>query len=463
MRAITYPKIMKEYLEKKFKNKKILILGFAREGQSSFRLLRKYFPDQQISIADQNEVEVDTEINIQKYFGKDYLDDLSEFNIVVKSPGISGLKPEILEAQKNGVEITSQTKLFFDVCQGTVIGITGTKGKSTTSSLIYEILKKSGFNVSLVGNIGSPVLDSLEDDSSKKYYVFELSSHQLFDLPKSPHIAVVTNVAVDHLDWYGNFENYVDAKSHILKFQKDGDIAILNYDNLITREFDRFTKGKVFFTSKEIKAEGAYVDNGVIFLNIDGHSEVLGDTKDLTLVGKHNWDNVMMAALVAKNLCVKNEDIWMAVSGFKQLEHHLEFVKTVNEVSFYDDSFAVDQIATSAAINAFDKEITLILGGFDRGIDYTGISEEISKKTNIKTIVVIGQITEKIIKFLRKANYSGKIIKLDRTKMDKIVETAYKSCSPGGIVLFSPAAASFDMFKDYKDRGEQFKKAVLKL
>lgn len=452
---------MKDYLDKKFKNKRILILGFAREGQSTLRLLRKYFPDQEIAIADQNEV--DGDVSPQKYTGKDYLKHLTEFDIIVKSPGISGLKSEILEAQKSGVEITSQTKLFFDICQGTIIGITGTKGKSTTSSLIYEILNQAGFDVSLVGNIGSPVLDSLGEDSPKKYYVFELSSHQLFDMEKSPHIAVVTNVAVDHLDWYGNFENYVDAKSHILKFQNDSDIAILNYDNLITREFDRFTKGKVFFTSKEIKTEGAYVDNGTILLAINGQTEPLGNTKDLTLVGKHNWDNVMMAAVATKSLGIKNEHIWTAVSGFKQLEHHLEFVKDVNGIAFYDDSFAVDQIATSAAINSFDKEITLILGGFDRGIDYTGISEEISKKQNIKTIIVIGQITEKLIKFLRKADYSGKIIKLDRTKMDKVVETAYKNTSAGGVVLLSPAAASFDMFKDYRDRGEQFKKAVLEL
>ena len=421
--------------------------------------MREQFPGMVIGIADQKEKLVE-DTNLVTHFGSDYLKHLSDYQIIIKSPGISGIKREILEVQKKGVEITSQTKIFFDVCRGVIIGVTGTKGKTTTCSLIYEMLKKANLAVDLVGNIGNPVLDSLVNDSKAKYYVFELSSHQLFDLEKSPHFAAVTNVAVDHLDWYGNFENYVDAKTHILKYQTKEDVAVLNYDNLITREFDRFTKGKVFFTSKEIQSKGSYVENGIMYLKDANTVEKLGNVKELKLIGKHNWDNVMLAAVIAKQAGLNNDTIWQAACGFKQLEHHLEFVKEVDGVAFYDDSFAVDQIATSAAINSFTQKLILILGGFDRGIDYSQITSEIAKKENIKSIVVIGQIADKLTKTLKKAGYTGKIINLGKVSMEKIVKTAVKDATSGDIVLLSPAAASFDMFKDYKDRGEQFKKAV---
>ncbi len=450
---------MKDYLNKKFKNKKILILGFGREGISTLKLLRQNFPDQEIALADKDEKEVDDK-NIKKFFGKDYLKNLNDFDVIIKSPGVSALKDEIQEAIKKGIEVTSQTKIFFDIVQGVIIGITGTKGKSTTSSLIYEMLRAGRLNAELVGNIGSPVLDSLNQDSPDKYYVFELSSHQLFDLTKSPHIAVVTNVAVDHLDWYGKFETYVEAKANILKFQSDDDTAILNFDNLMTRGFDRYVQGKLYFTSKLTKQKGAYVEEGIIYLNIGGIPQILGETGELKLIGKHNWDNVMSAAIAAKVAGVKNSDIWKAATNFNQLPHHLELVKEVKGVKFYNDSFAVDQIATSAAINSFDGPLTLIMGGYERGIDYSVISDEIAGKANIKNIVVIGQIAEKIVKSLKKANYSGNIIKLGKTGMSKVVKKSFELSNHGEIVLLSPAAASFDMFKDYKDRGEQFKSAV---
>lgn len=444
---------MKQYLENIFKNKKVLILGMGREGQSTLKFLNKYYPALDISTADKKDSD-------------NYLDSLKNFDVIIKSPGISGLKEEIIIAKQNGVEITSQTKIFFDVCQGTIIGITGTKGKSTTSSLIYSILKKAKYNVSLIGNIGNPALDYLMDDSKDKYFVFELSSHQLFDLDKSPHIAVVTNVAVDHLDWYKTFEKYKDAKSNIVRFQKDDDIAILNYDNEFSKSFAELTKGKVFYTSKVSHTSkvndvsGAYVENGILYLNVDGNKEELLEVKKLKLIGQHNWDNVMEAVVTAKSVGVNDSDIREAVYEFEQLEHHLEFVRNVNGTDFYNDSFATDQIAATAAINSFDRDLTLILGGYDRGIDYTEIGIQVSKKTNIKNVVVIGDLTQKIVNSLNQAHFKGQIIELGKVNIDKIVYTAFKNTHKGGIVLFSPAAASFDMFKDYKDRGLQFKEAV---
>jgi UDP-N-acetylmuramoylalanine--D-glutamate ligase len=453
---------MEEYLNKLLKDKKVLILGFGKEGESTLSIIRKYFPVLQLTVADSEEKEI-RDIYVTKIFGKNYLDNLNGFNLIIKSPGISLLKPELQEAIKKGVKITSQTKIFFDICIGKIIGITGTKGKSTTSSLLHKMLLAGGRDAFLVGNIGSPVLNSLENDNSQRIYVFELSSHQLFDLDKSPEISIVTNVALDHLDWYQKFETYVEAKANIIKYQNENGSAIINYDNLISRGFDRYAKGKVYFTSKTEKTDGAYFKDGEIHLKINGWDELLGNAAELKLLGKHNIDNVMFAAVAAKLTGVTIDRIWNAAKEFENLEHHLEFVKEVDGKKFYNDSFAVDQIATIAAIDSFNEEINLILGGFDRGIDYSELSEFITKKGNIKNILIIGEISGKIASTLKKSGFKNKIYDLGKTEMDKIVDKAYKISATGSVILFSPAAASFDMFKDYKDRGLKFKDSVLKL
>jgi UDP-N-acetylmuramoylalanine--D-glutamate ligase len=453
---------MEEYLNKLLKDKKVLILGFGKEGESTLSIIRKYFPVLQLTVADSEEKEI-RDIYVTKIFGKNYLDNLNGFNLIIKSPGISLLKPELQEAIKKGVKITSQTKIFFDICIGKIIGITGTKGKSTTSSLLHKMLLAGGRDAFLVGNIGSPVLNSLENDNSQRIYVFELSSHQLFDLDKSPEISIVTNVALDHLDWYQKFETYVEAKANIIKYQNENGSAIINYDNLISRGFDRYAKGKVYFTSKTEKTDGAYFKDGEIHLKINGWDELLGNAAELKLLGKHNIDNVMFAAVAAKLTGVTIDRIWNAAKEFENLEHHLEFVKEVDGKKFYNDSFAVDQIATIAAIDSFNEEINLILGGFDRGIDYSELSEFITKKGNIKNILIIGEISGKIASTLKKSGFKNKIYDLGKTEMDKIVDKAYKISATGSVILFSPAAASFDMFKDYKDRGLKFKDTVLKL
>ncbi len=454
---------MQKYLEKTFKDKKILILGFGLEGKSTYKILRQIFPTQPIDIADQNNISEDLGTYTHKYVGGDYLKNVEDFDYIIKSPGVSSFLPEIQKALNSKVKFTSQTRIFFDVCEGKIIGITGTKGKSTTASLTYQILKNGGLNVSLVGNIGKPVLDEIGDNTSDKIYVFELSSHQLYDMEKSPQIAVVTNIGVDHLDWYGSIENYINAKTNILKHQTDQDVAVLNYDNLITREFDRFVKGSLYYVSKDKVVNGAFVNSDNIHLNIENKDILLGSVNELQLLGRHNWDNVMLAAVAAKSLNVDEKTIWEACKNFRQLEHHIEFVKEVKGVKFYNDSFAVDQIATTAAVDSFRENLTLILGGYERGIIYNELSDFIAKKQNVKNIILIGQVAQKLISSLQESGFKGNITNLGMITMDKIIAKSLEVSSSGFVVLFSPAAASFDMFKDYKDRGEQFKKAVADL
>ena len=408
--------------------KKIAILGYGLEGQDA----EKYFKNQgaEITILDQK-------------FDKNYLKDLNRFDLIIRSPGVYRYLPEIVEAEKSGVEISSATKIFFENCPAKIIGVTGTKGKGTTTTLIYEILKKAGEDVYLAGNIGKPYLELLPKLNKDSFVVMELSSFQLIDMDKSPYIAVVLNITTDHLDWHKNREEYVEAKKNIIRYQTALDWAVINEEYETPKSFAKETKAKVILFSKQELPEKY--------------------KKNLLLRGEHNWENVAAAVSVAKILKISDRDILGVLSTFKGLEHRLELVGVKDGRSFYNDSFATGPQPTIAAIKSFTEPLTLIFGGYDKGLDYEELCQEISQRKNINNIILIGDIRERLKKELNKKGFSGKIIDLEHSLMGKIVETAYKNTSKGGVILLSPAAASFDMFKDYKDRGNQFKKAVWSL
>ena len=408
--------------------KKVAILGYGLEGQDA----EKYFKSlgESITILDRK-------------FDENYLNNLNSFDIVVRSPGVYKFLPEIIKAEKEGVEVTSSIKIFFDNCPAKIIGVTGTKGKGTTSTLIYGILKNAGKDVYLVGNIGKPYLELLPKLTKDSFVVMELSSFQLIDLTKSPHVAVVLNITLDHMDWHKDKEEYVNAKKNIVKHQTKNDFAVINSEYEVPNSFSKLTKGKVVFFSKE-KLESKYKDK-------------------LLLRGEHNLENIAAAVLVVKALRINENIILKTVKNFKGLEHRLELVKEINGVTFYNDSFATGPQPTIAAIKSFTEQETIILGGSEKGLDYEELGREITKARNIKTAIIIGDIGYKIIAALKKAKYRGAIVNLKKSSMQKIVKNAYRNTSLGGVVLLSPAAASFDMFANYKDRGNQFKEAVQKL
>ncbi len=426
-----------------FDGKKILILGFGREGQSSYRLLRQEHPNMPISIADIKNVEVEGDKNITFYLGEKYLDNVCDFDLIIKSPGIP-FGDELVEAKKKGVEITSQTKIFFERCCGQIVGVTGTKGKSTTSTLIYQILKENGLKTFLVGNIENPSLETLANNNEKDtVFVYELSSQQLADLDRSPQISVVLNVGVDHLDWHKSREEYINAKKNIVRYQTVSDFAILDNDDQTTKDFAKSTKAKIIYFSKD---------------SLDDKFK-----QRLFLKGEHNLKNIAAVVVATRILKIKDEVILKVLSTFKGLEHRLEWVRELDGINFYNDSAGSNQTSIKAAVNSFSEPITLIMGGYDRGIDYDDIAEYLTKLKNLKTILLIGQIKNKIKKSLEKVNYKGEILDLGKSSMEIIVKTAFKNTVKGGVVLLSPAAASFDMFKSYKDRGDQFKKVVQSL
>lgn len=399
--------------------KKVAILGYGIEGQDA----EKYFKSlgERVTILDQK-------------FDKDYLKGLDKYDLVVRSPGVYPYKPEL-----DNVKITTPIQIFFNNCPAKIIGVTGTKGKGTTSTLIYEILKKAGKDVYLVGNIGKPYLEILPKLTKDSFVVMELSSFQLIDITKSPHIAVILNITLDHMDWHKSKEEYVSAKENIVKYQTQSDYAVINSEYDIPKSFIELTKANVVLFNKN-KLEEKYKDR-------------------LLIKGVHNLENIAAAVSVAKILKISDEIIIKVIRNFKGLEHRLELVKEVGGITFYNDSFATGPQPTIAAIKSFLEPTTLILGGSDKGLDYEDLRNEIEKRDNVKNLILIGQIGEKIGGGIKNKN----IINLGKTTMETIVKKAFEITPKGGVVILSPAAASFDMFANYKDRGNQFKKAVLKL
>lgn len=399
--------------------KKIAVLGYGIEGKDAEQFLIS--KGAVVTVLDQKN-------------NLDYLSNLSKYDLIVRSPGVYPFKPEL----KN-LKVTTPTRIFFKEFRGMTIGVTGTKGKGTTSTLIYEILKSAGKDVYLGGNIGKPALGLLSVLSDKSYVVLEMSSFQLIDLQKSPNIAVVLNITSDHMDWHKDQDEYIDAKKNIVRFQEKTDYAVINDEYKTSKSFAKETKTKVILFNKKALAEKY--------------------KKDLILRGEHNLENIAAAVSVAKILNIDEKIILEIVRNFKGLEHRLEFVREFGGVKFYNDSFATGPQPTIAAIKSFLEPETLILGGSDKGLNYKELGEVINNSENLKNIILIGQIRNKIKKYITNKN----IYDLESSDMKTIIKKAVEITESGAVVILSPAAASFDMFKDYKDRGNQFKEEVLKL
>lgn len=431
-----------------FKNKKVAVVnsGGRIESTSSAEFLEKQ--GARVTVIDQTQ-------------GEDSLVDLDRYDLIVRSPGV---KISTLEKFVAREKITSQIKIFFDLCPCEIIGVTGTKGKGTTASLISEMLRKQGFDAYLGGNIGLPPFDFLDKLNAQSKVVLELSSFQLMDLKKSPHIAVMLMITSEHLDWHGSIEEYIDAKRNILRRQTKKDFAILNRDYPATNESDIHTGGKIFRVSREqeVEDEGCFVRNGKVILRIKGEEIQIIDTKEILLPGKHNWENVCAATMAAYLAGVSAENIASILKTFKGLEHRLELIATVNGVRYYDDSFSTTPETAIAAIQAFKEPEILILGGSSKNSDFSELGSVISKAENVKAIIGIGVEWERIKAKFQIPNSKFPIIE-GAKKMRTIVQAAAKIAQPGDVVLLTPACASFDMFKNYKDRGEQFKEEVSKL
>ena len=395
-------------------------------------------------------------------FGENYLNELVGFDIIFRSPSCLPTTPELMAEAQRGAIITTEVEMVIELCPGKVIGVTGSDGKTTTTTLISEILKAKEYNVFLGGNIGTPLFTQIENMKPEDMIVLELSSFQLMDMKISPHIAVITNITPNHLDKHSDMEEYINAKKNIFKYQDEGGLLALNYDNEITRSFEKEALGRVMmFSSKSKIPNGYIVDDQKIKYCENGLRSHILDTKEMKLRGTHNFENAA-AALIATQDLVDRPTACQTIVNFKGVEHRLELVlETKNRIRWYNDSVSSSPTRTIAGLNAFSlRNIILIAGGYDKNLDYTPLAKPIVD--NCKELILVGQTSSKIEKAVKQElKNQNKKMKIHLcADLKETVKLAKSIAVQGDIVLFSPASASFDMFKNFAERGKIFKKYV---
>ncbi len=412
---------------------KIAILGFGREGKSLLRFIKKNNPKSDVKILDRK-------------FDKNYLKKVHNFDIVYRSPGVPYNLSEIKKAIKKGVKFSSATAIFFEKAKGKVIGITGTKGKSTTATLLYKIIKACKKPVYLVGNIGKPALEILPKINKKSIVILELSSFQLQDLKVSPEIAVVLETFPDHMDNHKNLREYFDSKTNIAKWQKKSDKIFYFDDNYWSKWIVQKSRAKK--------------------IPVSARNFKLFKLENLKMPGEHNLKNAIMATTVALSLGYPKKKILKVVKNFYGNEHRLELTKKIKGISFYNDSASTNPQTAVAAIRAFKEPIILISGGKDKGLNYSPLAKAL-RNSNTKLVILLGENKYKIKKAILKSSVQIKLVKDLKTAINLAYKNAKKLINKPInqliTIIFSPASASFDMFKDYQDRGEKFKELVKKL
>ncbi|TSC93043.1 MAG: UDP-N-acetylmuramoylalanine--D-glutamate ligase [Candidatus Berkelbacteria bacterium Licking1014_7] len=393
--------------------------------------------------------------------GEEYLDNLDNFDLVIRTPGIPYLNQKIQQARNQGAIITSQTKLFFDLCPAKIIGITGTKGKGTTASLIFRILMKKfigiSVNVYLAGNFGVDPFEFLDELKKDDEIVYEMSSFQLQDMGRSPHIAVVLNITDDHLDYHQDAREYIQAKYQIVAHQKPGDVAVINADYIKSFAFAGITQADIWWFSLQKEVEtGAFLQNGKVKLAYNGAKEEICKVSDLRLRGRHNLENILASILVGRILGSRINQIARAVKTFDPLEHRLEPVLERKGIVGVNDSYATNPEATISALDAFPHPI-LICGGKSKGLKFSRLGKAIAKKA--KRAILLGENQREIFEAIPYAHRRKAVLVDDLEQaVDKAVEIAKK----GDTILFSPASASFDQFSNASERGQKFKELIIK-
>lgn len=430
---------------------KVAIVGYATEGVASAAYW--HAKGCEITICDQNPT-LEVPDSYTAKLGEDYLDGLDTFDLIVRSAGI---QPRLITAKNPGCEskMTTNIEEFMRVSPSrNLIGVTGTKGKGTTSSLITNMLDAAGFQTHLVGNIGQPPLEVIDTIQQDDWVVLELSSFQLEDFKgPSPHIGVCLMVVPEHLNWHASMEEYEHAKGNLFRYQTDEDYAIFFSENETSARIAGSGSGKQL---PYYKKPGAWVNGD----HIEIEDVEICKLNDIKLRGKHNWQNASAAVTAVWQITPDVEAIKEALQTFSGLEHRIEFVREVDGVSYFDDSFATTPETSIAAMQAFSEPKVMILGGSDKGIPLDPIADEVVKN-NVKQVIAIGDMGNVIEKLLHERGFTA--VTTGITKMTDMIAEAKQRAATGDVVLLSTGCASFGLFTDYKDRGNQFKKAVLAL
>lgn len=462
--------MIQSFFQQVFKDKSVCILGFGREGKSTYHALQKYAPDTRIIIADSNskvaeafEAEFGARGNVSFLCGAHYLDALPLADIIMKSPGIS-----LKNLPNPGVlDLRSQTDVFLNLFRHQVIGITGTKGKSTTTSLLYHIFKTAGRKVLLAGNIGIPPFELFNEITPDATIVYEMSSHQLQNISVSPHTAVLLNIFQEHLDHYNSYKEYQLAKMNIARWQESTDTFIVNHANAALKELlaeVECSGQRYFLNGKTEPGNGVMFREDDLIIHQNNQTHLIQNIKkNRRLQGEHNLVNIAAACLAAHIQGIGDADIAGAVSSFQGLAHRLEFIREWKGIKFYNDSISTIPEATIEAIKTFPTVNTLLLGGYDRGIDYTLLVEFLQLRP-VEHLIFIGEAGARILR-----QYKQQVAEQNRSAcysfnvFEPAMEKAAQVSKAGSVCLLSPAASSYDMFENFEERGNAFRRYVLSL
>lgn len=438
-----------------FENKKIFILGMARSGYEAAKLLSDYNNEIIVTDGKEQKEELVSELEslgVKVIITSDQISLLDDsFDYVIKNPGIKYDNPVVVKAKELGIKVINEVEMAYSFLDKSVniIGVTGSNGKTTTTTLISEFMKNSFDNVYLGGNIGIPLSNFVRDIKSNSYLVLEISDHQLCDMYDfKTNVSVLTNITPTHLDFHKSYEVYQMTKKKIFNNHTSDDLAVINKDDEVSMKItDDIKSTKVYYGHD--KTNLAYYDEDGIYY--DGKLVIKLD--DIILKGKHNYQNIMGAIIAVKKYGVTDEVIQKVLKEFKGVEHRLEYVDTINGVTYYNDSKATNCVSTITALNSFDKPIILLLGGYDRGHSFHDLDDSMK---NVKCVVCFGETKNRIEEFCNDLNI--KCYKNDTLK--EAMNVVKDICTPGDVVLLSPACASWDQYDKFEDRGDEFKKLV---
>jgi len=437
-----------------FSNKKIFIFGMARSGYEAAKLLAKF--NNEILVVDAKEqdeknVKELEQLGIKVIITENQIELLDEtFDYVIKNPGIKYDNPVVLKAKELNIKVINEVEMAYSFLPKTIniIGVTGSNGKTTTVTLIYEILKQANKNVHLCGNIGTPLSNMVNEIKENDILVIEISDHQLCDMYEfKTNISVLTNISETHIDFHDSYDRYKMMKKRIFNNHTENDLSILNYNNEESLELTNDIISKKLYFGKDI-----YIRENNIYYN----DELIISLDDIKLKGIHNYENIMATILVVKEFNVSNEDIYNVLNNFKGVEHRIEYVDTINGRTIYNDSKSTNNKALITALNSFNNKVVLIMGGLDRGQSFDELNDYMK---NVKHIICYGETKEKIKEYSNKYNYNCEIV-------DNLIEAthkAYELSSVGDTILLSPACASWDQYKCFEDRGNEFKNEIKNL
>ena len=446
---------MYEKIIEKLKDKNIAILGFGQEGKSTYHFIRKYLKTKKLTILDQHDIlsnndylKIDQNVNI--VIGEHYLDNLEQYDLIIKTPGIALLNINTNQLKN---KLTSQLELILEINKKNIIGITGTKGKSTTSSLLYTIIKEQNENVFLLGNIGKPIFDYIEQFNNQSLLVIEMSSHQLEYIKTSPHIGVILNLYQDHIDHTGTLQKYYHDKMNIIRYQDKNDIAIYDGQNkYLEQNLSNFKSHLYTFKVNEIG--NIYIMDNQIYYK----DEIIYDgNQKRNLIGIHNLKNIMVALLICKILNLDIKKAINSINRFTPLEHRLEKVGTYNDITYYNDSIATIPEATINGIKALQNVDTLIFGGLNRNIDYQEFIDFL-RRSNISNLIGLPDTGHIICNILKEKGTNKNIYLVE--SIDDAIDIASKQTKKKHICLLSPAAASYNKFKNFEEKGNYYKNAI---